>query len=184
MARFISRNSGRVRLEVIRPQDLSFLYSLAIDAEAGLTGRFRGTVPTQALFESTLWQGVLVQFVAKLSRGEPIGLLTAYNADLNSGYCYLGVSVAPKFHKTGLAAEALLVFVRYVFATWNIRKIYCEIPAFNYGTIRSGEGTLFEVEGILKDHVYLAGRFHDQLIVSIRREFEDAIEHSELYSES
>lgn len=51
---------------------------------------------------------------------------------------------------------------------WNLRKLYAEIPGYNWDQFESGNGDFFELEATLLDHDY-SGRYWPQFIVSIGR---------------
>jgi hypothetical protein len=76
----------------------------------------------------------------------------------------------PPHTGTGLAAQAVALFLRYLFHTFPLTKAYLEVPGYNWAQVRSGEGTLFEVEGVLRDHHFYAGRRWDQYLCAIYRD--------------
>ncbi|WP_322778654.1 GNAT family N-acetyltransferase [Frankia sp. Cas4] len=163
-------HNGRFALRPVTPEYLPFLYELAISEEVGFRWRFRGAVPNQETFQAGLWQGVLAQFVVVLpATGEPIGLVVAYNADTTRGIAYLAAVFTPDYLLTGLPASAVELFVRYLFQVWNLRKLYMEVPEFNYELIASGEGRRFDVEGRLRDFNYYDGRFWDEYLLALCR---------------
>lgn len=115
-------------------------------------------------------KGALVQFlVVDRSASEPLGLVVAYNANLHEGYVYGGVTFVPKLVGRGIALDAVWIFIRYVFATWNFRKMYFEVPEFNTQLFESGEGKVFSEEGRLRDHAYYRGRFWDVVTYALYR---------------
>ncbi|WP_322756369.1 phosphopantetheine-binding protein [Frankia sp. Cas3] len=163
-------HNGRFALRPVTPEYLPFLYELAISEEIGFRWRFRGAVPNQETFQAGLWQGVLAQFVVVLpATGEPIGLVVAYNADTTRGIAYLAAVFTPDYLLTGLPASAVELFVRYLFQVWNLRKLYMEVPEFNYELIASGEGRRFDIEGRLRDFNYYDGRFWDEYLLALCR---------------
>ena len=66
-----------------------------------------------------------------------MGHVVAYGADLNAGVVYVGGVMEPAAVGTGFAIEAFEVFLDYLFATYSIRKIYLEVPEFNFPQIRA-----------------------------------------------
>jgi RimJ/RimL family protein N-acetyltransferase len=115
-----------------------------------------------------MWQQVLVQFVARRrSDNGPAGHLVAYAADAAMHHVYLGAAFLPEYTNTGSPAQTVALMVRYLFHTFPLRKVYMEVPGFNYAQIQSGEGRLFQVEGRLRDHAYFAGRYWDQYLCAI-----------------
>lgn len=161
-------------LTPIQDGDLPFLYTLATHPEVSYRWRYRGNPPPPERFAADLWGRVLVQLVARTSAGgEPAGLLVAYDADLAHGHARLGAVFAPEHAGTGLPANASALFVRYLFHTFPLRKLYLEIPGFNWDQLRSGAGRLFTVEGVLRAHDYYAGRYWDKHLCAIYRPGEE-----------
>jgi hypothetical protein len=57
--------------------------------------------------------------------------------------------------------------VRHLFRTFPLNKIYMEVPGFNWPQVQSGQGSLFHVEGVLRDHEYYAGRHWDKYVCAL-----------------
>jgi RimJ/RimL family protein N-acetyltransferase/aryl carrier-like protein len=156
------------RLTPVEPGDLDFLYALAAHPETGFRWRYRGAPPPPERFAAELWTQVLVQYIARQAEdGQPAGHVVAYGADPNRRHAYLGAVFAAQHTGAGLAAQVVAVFARYLFHTFPLRKLYLEVPGYNWPQLRSGEGRLFGVEGVLRDHDYYAGRHWDQRICAI-----------------
>jgi RimJ/RimL family protein N-acetyltransferase len=94
----------------------------------------------------------------------------AYGADPSMRYVYLGAVFEPVYAGTGLAAQVVAMFVRHLFHTFPLHKVYMEVPGYNWDQMRSGEGGLFRVEGVLSNHDYYAGRYWDEYICAIHRD--------------
>jgi RimJ/RimL family protein N-acetyltransferase len=111
---------------------------------------------------------VLVQYVVRRNGdGQPVGHVVAYAADQSLHHANLGAVFQPQCTGTGLAAQAVALFARYLFHTFPLHKLYLEIPGYNWPQVRSGEHRLFHVEGVLRDHDYYAGRYWDQYLCAI-----------------
>lgn len=157
-----------IRLTTVEPEDVRFLYTLATHPDTCFRWRYRGNPPPIDRFAADLWSKVLVQFVARRTAdGEPVGHVVAYGADPGHGYAYLGAVFQPWYAGTGLAAGAVAMFVRYLFRTHPLRKVYIEIPGYNWEQVRSGEGRLFQVEGVMRDHEFYGGRYWDRYLCAI-----------------
>ncbi|WP_157472671.1 phosphopantetheine-binding protein [Frankia sp. EAN1pec] len=155
----------------VTPETIPFLYHLAASEEIGFRWRYRGAVPSPEVFKAGLWQGIFAQFVVfNEVNSQPVGLVQLYNADPSRGTGYVGAVFIQGLMHTGLPIEAFDMFLRYVFRVWTFRKLYMEIPAYNYDLIKSGRGKYFEVEGCLKDYTYYDGRYWDEYILSLDRD--------------
>ncbi len=161
----------RVALRPVAPEDLRPLWALATDPRTRQRWRWRGHTPTLEEFGRSISAGVLSQFVVvRVPRLEPIGHLTAYAADLSDGYAYVALLMAPEVQGTGMGAEAMVVFARHLFASWNLRKLYLEVPEFNLAAFASILRRLAVEEGRLRQHRFWDGRFHDQVVLAVYRE--------------
>lgn len=160
-----------LRLDPVTPDDVGFLYTLAAAPETSFRWRYRGAPPPLEQFTEGMWNQVLVQYVARRTEdGQPVGHVVAYGADPTARFAYVGAVFAPPHTGTGLAAHAVALFVRYLFHTFPFGKVYLEIPGYNWPQVRSGEGTLFEVEGVLREHYQYAGRLWHQYLCAIYRD--------------
>lgn len=167
------------RLTPLSSGDVDFLYALAVHPANGYRWRYRGVPPSPDRFGAELWGQVLVQYVVRThATGEPVGLVVAYSADLAQGHASVAAVFLPEHAGTGLAADITALFVRYLFHTFRLRKLYLEIPGFNWPQLRSGAGRQFQVEGVLRDHDFYAGRFWNKYLCAIYPTDADADSHS------
>jgi RimJ/RimL family protein N-acetyltransferase/aryl carrier-like protein len=155
-------------LTPVQPDDLGFLYGIAVDPDTSYRWRYRGAPPSIERFAENLWKQVTVQFVARRTADRhPVGHLVAFASDPGTLHAHVGAVFIPEYTGTGLAAQAVAMFVRYLFRTFPFRKLYMDIPGFNWPQVSSGEGRLFQVEGILRGHNYYAGRYWDEYVCAI-----------------
>ncbi|MFI9406998.1 GNAT family N-acetyltransferase [Nocardia sp. NPDC052316] len=169
--------SPMFRLDPLQPGDTEYLYALAVRPENCFRWRYRGVPPAPERFVEELWAQVVTQYVVRrVDDNRPAGHVVAYSADRHGSHAYVGAVFEPAYAGTGLAAEVITLFVRYLFHTFPFRKLYLEVPGFNWPQLSSGEGRYFQVEGRLRDHVYYAGRYWDHYLCAIYadRTFEES----------
>ncbi len=158
---------NRVKLRPIFPDDMEFLYQLAIDSEVGWRWRYRAHIPDFETFVRQLWGDVLVQvMIESASTGERLGLAVAYGPDHRNGFVFLGILITPAKVTRGIGVEAYELFLAYLRKAWSFRKYYAEVPAFNYPQIKSGEGRWFRIEAVYDDHLYYDERTWDLYILT------------------
>jgi RimJ/RimL family protein N-acetyltransferase len=164
--------TGRfVSLEPITRRDLPFLFRLVTDEHCGPRWRLHGAVPREEVFERHLWEGILAQFlVTRVGTGREIGLVSAYGANAVAGTAKVGVSLVPSATGKGYGVEAFYRFAGQLFATWNLRKLYLETPAYNAHQFRSAIGRYMRLEGCLKEDEWYGGQYWDSLIIALYRE--------------
>jgi RimJ/RimL family protein N-acetyltransferase/aryl carrier-like protein len=160
--------TSALRLMPVAPDDLGFLYALAVQPATGFRWRYRGSVPPIERFKAELWNQVLLQFVVRrVDDDQPVGQVVAYGDELSLRHTYVGAVFHPRFAGTGLAAQAVSLFVRHLFRTFPLNKVYMEIPGINWPQLQSGQSHLFHLEGVLRDHDYYAGRLWDKYICAM-----------------
>lgn len=165
-----SRQGRFVSLVPLASRHTEFLYGLAVDEAVGFRWRFRGAIPSLEQFQACLWDAVLCQFVVIDRRSQqPVGHVVAYNYDLHQGYVYVGVVMASDSTATGKGAEAAALLIRYIFETYNVEKLYFEVPEFNIHSVKSVLGLVFEEEARFRGHLYYGGRKWDLLVCALYR---------------
>ncbi len=164
-----------VALKAIEPADVPFLYDIATSEANAFRWRLRGAMPSIQQFDAELFQGSYQQFTVVLRQtGEPVGQVVAYNFDPIGGHCSVAVLMAEGAVGQRLGRDALDTFVRYLFRTSPLRKIYAEVPAATVdgvepSTLEGDFGARFRIEGRLTEHWYIDGRYTDMVIVAMPR---------------
>jgi RimJ/RimL family protein N-acetyltransferase/aryl carrier-like protein len=156
-----------LRRTPLQPNDVPLLYGLAVRPENCFRWRYHGTPPSPERFTEELWAHVLTQYVVRRVDDDQLVGHVAYGANQNTSHAYLGALFHPKYTGAGVAAELVALFARHLFQVFPLRKLYMEIPGFNWDQLRSGEGRHFHTEGVLRGHVYYAGRHWDQHICAV-----------------
>lgn len=166
------RRTGRwVALVPADSQYNDFLYQMAVDEESGYRWRLAGSVPPREVFQRDLWNGVLCQFViVERQAGAPVGTVICYNADLHHGVGFVAGAVVTAVRESGLGVEGFDLFFNYLFRTYDLRKIYLEIPEYNVAQMGIVGSSLFCEEGRLRSHTYYDGRHWDRFVVALYRD--------------
>lgn len=161
----------RFSLIPLTPEHHYTVFRLSLAEEVNFRWRYHGAMPTWEAFESGLNANVLVQFavVSNQDPKSPVGLVTAYNANLQDGTVYLGAVGSRQLG--GGVLEGFILMIGYLFDVWPLRKIYMETPEFNVSQFASAvEGGYLHEEGRLASHRYFSGRYWDHLIYAHYRD--------------
>jgi hypothetical protein len=119
----------------------------------------------------TTWSAVLAQFLVVARRqDEAIGVVTAYQASFQDGYAKVAAAKFDPKSRSPLIMLGFALFLDYVFDCWNFRKLYAEVPEYNYPQFASGIDRFFTIEGRLREHTFLGGELWDRLILAIYRD--------------
>lgn len=78
----------------------------------------------------------------------------------------IAVLLLPSERGKGYAREALNLLVSYAFDALNLHRIYLKCAAENEPALRLYESLGFEREGILKDDLFIDGRYMDACLLS------------------
>ena len=161
---------GDTRLVALAPHHLPALRQVELEESLAFRWRHHGSHPSPVDFESSLWAGALCHFLVLDSREDPVGLVSAYDADMANGHCRVAAaSFRGKASGTRIITGMFLL-LDYVFFGWPMRKVYLESLAFNVPQFQSVVGSLMREEGRLEQHSFLGGSYHDLLVLAIYRE--------------
>jgi RimJ/RimL family protein N-acetyltransferase len=163
--------SRHVRLRPVSPADIGPLYELALDPDVLWRWRSRGTTPSPESFAQNLWSETLVQFVVCTpDSARPLGLVTAYHADLRNRWAYIAAVMAPSTWRQGWPLEASMLLIDYLFRIFDLRKLYLESLEFNASQYSSAVGSFLVEESRLVAHEYYSGRWWDLITYALYRD--------------
>jgi hypothetical protein len=169
-----ARLRGRtVLLRPVLSADYERLRSIELSASLLQRWRHRGSTPAPGAWAQGLEHGIVCQFlvVAPHPDGEQwVGLVAAYDMAPDQGFAYLATTKFDLGDMTLRLFEGMVLFVDHLFDSWPLRKLHAESLEFNFEQLAGGADRFFEVEGRLKDHVFLQGRWWDQVVLTLRRE--------------
>jgi RimJ/RimL family protein N-acetyltransferase/acyl carrier protein len=160
----------RPLLEVPTPRDADYLLQLHTTGDHLVRYRLRGLTPSPESFHRLLWEGVTAQFVVRTEAGAPVGLVSCFGADFRNRHAHIGVLGDPAWHGSGVLIAGAWRFIGYLFAEFDLRKLYAEVLETNFAAMRTGVGRLFEIEGRLAGHEYLDGGYQDLFVLALDRD--------------
>ncbi len=93
---------------------------------------------------------------------EKVGLVSINNIDKQNNKCswafYIGI---PDLKGGGVGSIVEYKVIEFVFSELKMNKLCCEVFAFNKGVIKLHGKFGFVEEGLLKQHIYKAGKYLD-----------------------
>lgn len=115
-------------------------------------------------------------FAVTTLQGRYIGGCSFFNFNHLAGTVTLGISIADKnYWGKGYGTDALRTLLRLLFGEMNARKVLLYVFAFNERAIACYKGLGFREEGRLKEQIYRAGGYSDEVIMALfRRDWEKA----------
>ena len=100
----------------------------------------------------------------------PIGFIYSYDYNLQNNYFYIAICIEDKERNATFGAEAGIIFLNYLFNYYPIRKVYCTVYEYNKQSMKFLQNAGFKIEGILKEHRYFNGKYHNMNILAFYRE--------------
>lgn len=161
-------------LRPVWPEDFPLLYDWFTDkSEAPLwTTQHRQVAPFQHFIpQLEAWvRDSVTMMKVDLERGAVFGFARAYNIDLADGYAWVQAYTVPHYRARRHGAESAILFSRYLFEQFPLRKICSEVFEFNEVAMRLNEKIGFRAEGRLKNHTWYRDRYWDHVFYSLMRE--------------
>ncbi|MFE3886484.1 GNAT family N-acetyltransferase [Streptomyces lydicus] len=114
--------------------------------------------------------GRVHHLVIRTKDGERIGTVSYQRSGRIGGFTVGGAIGSPELWRRGYGAEAVVLLVDYLFHQLDAHRVQVTTAGYNKGVIRLMTKTPFVVEGILRDHCYLDGRFHDAIVWGLLRD--------------
>jgi hypothetical protein len=110
------------------------------------------------------------------SIGQRIGFAYTFNTDLSNGRTSIAFVCDPMHQGSGLFYRGIWLFVDYLFDAFPFTNIYGQSLEFNFeqfesdGARRLNLDDLFRIEGVIKEHEYLAGRWWDEYLIAMSKQ--------------
>lgn len=164
----------RVTLRSIRPEDVAFFHSLDdeyyrnMDAEVPFpqsTAKFNSWLEQQqkARFDDS------IRLMADNKSGNTVGTIHTYQCNRRNGTFKYGVAVAPQHRGQKYASEMILMILRYYFMQLGYQKVTPHVYSYNDASIRLHMKLGFQQEGMLRNMVYMDGKYHDEIHFGMTR---------------
>lgn len=162
-----------VELRPVGASDYEYLYDLETSTTHARAWRFGSGTVAPETYPSLLWHGAVANLLVVSAEGpnrRRLGLATIYGADPGNQTASFAVIGSPEVHRTGRLLEASALLIQHAFRSWGYRKMYAEILEPNLEQFASAIGNFCEIEGRLRAHVLVDGRFVDRITVAFYRE--------------
>jgi RimJ/RimL family protein N-acetyltransferase len=89
----------------------------------------------------------------------------------------IGIMIGDReFWSRGYGEDAMRTICRYGFRDLDLHRLELNVAAFNARALRCYEKVGFTIEGRLRDHRFVSGRYYDTLLMGLLREDFEALE--------
>lgn len=148
-----------------------------------LTGDLGADHTAEELKQADRGDGPTFYVIKLLTDGTPVGVVN-HRRESPRVYSIGGAVGDSALWQTGYAADAFIVLIDYLFHLRNARKVQSMVMTFNKSSLRMMSRAGFVCEGILREHCYLDGQWHDAALWSmLRAEFYARVERDAAVSE-
>ena len=98
---------------------------------------------------------------------ELVGIIFLSKINMIHQTCWLGIFLGEESARgKGFGKEAVSLIVNYAFTNLNLRKVSLEVVKTNKNAITVYKKLGFDIEGNLKNNVWIDNNLHDVLIMS------------------
>ncbi|MDX5895329.1 GNAT family N-acetyltransferase [Rubrobacter radiotolerans] len=112
--------------------------------------------------------------IIKTREGEKIGFISWHTQRYEGSYEIGGIVGEPKLWDSGCGADAALAVIHHLFHDRNAHRLQFTTGLYNKRAVGMVIKLLEErevvLEGVLRDHCFLDGEYHDAIVVSILRD--------------
>lgn len=107
-------------------------------------------------------------FIVELNN-QQIGYVHNYDFSIKDGRCKIVVFIAAKYRTTGIGGVVAIDFMKYLFDSYPLRKVYLDIYDYNKQSLESNLRAGFKEEGQLKEYRFYNGKLFSVHVLSIDR---------------
>lgn len=162
-----------IRLRALERNDLENNWSFVNDYET-VKGMSSGILFPSSHEDESRWleqqssytRGEYQFAIETLDEGILIGRCGLLRVDWKNRLGELGIMIGDSAYRSrGYGTDAMGVLCDFAFAEMNLHKLKLSVFGFNQGAIRCYEKCGFVKEGILKDELFRAGKYHDVVVL-------------------
>ncbi|MCY4329613.1 MAG: GNAT family protein [Endozoicomonadaceae bacterium] len=94
-----------------------------------------------------------------------IGFITQPDVHLYSGE--VAYWIGEQYWGQGIATKALKYLINYAFKEKGMKRLYADILEYNKASCRVLQKCGFQLDGVMRSHIFKKNRFYDQLVFSL-----------------
>ncbi|GAB2831763.1 GNAT family N-acetyltransferase [Microbacterium insulae] len=168
-----------VELRAHTTADVDVLYAVA--ADLGTWEERNPSLPsplTRTAYEARLaqvdgGQDKGVTFVVEAD-GVAVGSVSLFSFDDLARHAEVGIALLAEARGRGIGTAAIQQILEFAFVRCNLHRVHLQAIASNRAGIRAYEKAGFAVEGHLRDHAWVRGRYEDIVVMGLLRSESEA----------
>jgi len=120
-------------------------------------------------FENKLNDKINKMFgIEEQATNEFIGIIGLNNTDLINRSAELYIYIGDEnYWGKGLGSDAMKTLVEFAFEELNLHRLSLTVFSYNTRAIKAYKKVGFETEGIMRDSLFRAGKYHDKVLMAI-----------------
>lgn len=157
-------------------RDFGEVYRLFVDPETNAQILFKPDHNDVHGFEKWLNDSLhhsINDFMVFYSGKTFVGFAYSYEFRPLDGHCRFTLAVRPEFRAQGLGGLISVQFLRHLFVSYPLRKVYFYVYAYNTDSLACARALVEREECILREHHYHDGTYHDVHVFAISRQVYD-----------
>lgn len=159
-----------LKLRALEKDDLSFLHQLFNDSSV-MDFWFEESYMTleylKESFDKNKNDAETREFMLTNDNGDNIGYVGLFEIHQRHRHAEFGIMIDPTHQGKGYAAEATTLAVQYAFSVLNLHKLYLIVADVNQKARHVYQKIGFQEEGILREHFFVGGKYHDAIMMNI-----------------
>jgi diamine N-acetyltransferase len=113
----------------------------------------------------TLPEGALFFVIARAEDGGAVGFIQLEHVHPVHRHAHLGVALSRTARGVGHGSAAVRLLERHAHDVLGVRKVLLEVKSSNARAVALYERLGYQRVGVLREHFYLAGSFHDVTVL-------------------
>ncbi|MBM3513640.1 MAG: GNAT family N-acetyltransferase [Alphaproteobacteria bacterium] len=106
--------------------------------------------------------------IEDVRRGRLVGIVSLMEINLFSRHACFGIVIGEKRSQgRGIGRDATRLALRFAFGSLNLHRVYLYVPAYNVRARKLYRSLGFKREGVLRDHIFMGGQYHDAEIMGL-----------------
>lgn len=159
-----------VKLRAIEEEDYSFFSKWMIPSTLSALARGTQDFASTDEIKKDIQSGNTRYAMVLTHENKKIGFVSWQPQKYEGSYILGGIIGEPELWDNGCGAEASLLLMDYLFHSKNAHKVQFVNGLYNARSVRFLLKNKVVIEGILRDHFFVDGEYHDAVISSILRE--------------
>ncbi|MUV38989.1 Diamine N-acetyltransferase [Lentibacillus sp. JNUCC-1] len=161
-----------MHLRVMEKDDLEFLHKLNNDPavmDYWFEEPYMSLEKLKDSYEKNLDSERHRQFILT-QNGEKLGFVGLFGMNQRDRNAEFAIMIDPIHQGNGYAKTATQLALEYAFDRLNLHKVYLIVDKENEKAVHIYEKAGFTVEGTMKEHFYVNGRYHDAVSMCVLKQ--------------